>query len=56
VDIYDLVAKMREAQRQYFKTRGTDELRKSKALEREVDQAVRDRGQRKLFEEGQGHE
>ncbi len=34
------VAEMREAQRQYFKTRDTTWLNKSKALEREVDKML----------------
>lgn len=35
-----LVMEMRTAQRQYFKTRSTDWLHRSKELEREVDAAI----------------
>lgn len=38
----ELVAEMRQAQRDYFKGRSGDELRRSKHLEHKVDQAVRD--------------
>lgn len=36
-DFFDLVRRMREAQRGYFLTRSRDLLDKSKRLEREVD-------------------
>lgn len=38
--IVEKVEKMREAQRQYFKTRSSDWLEKSKALERDVDRMI----------------
>ena len=39
---FDLVCRMRSAQKQYFRTRSYDDLEESKKLEREVDQALRD--------------
>ena len=39
-DFFDLVRRMREAQRGYFLTRSRDLLDKSKALEREVDREI----------------
>lgn len=36
-DFYSAVAAMREAQKQYFKTRDVSVLNQAKALEREVD-------------------
>lgn len=39
-DFMDLVARMRDAQRRYFKTRSRDDLEESKRLEREVDRAT----------------
>lgn len=39
-EFVDLVARMRDAQRRYFKTRSPDVLQESKRLEREVDAAV----------------
>lgn len=44
---FEKVALMREAQKEYFRTRSQDVLRKSKALEAEIDreiQRVRDMG------------
>ncbi len=44
---FEKVALMREAQKEYFRTRSHDALRKSKALEAEIDreiQRVRDMG------------
>lgn len=40
---YALVARMMAAQKRYFKTRSSADLEYSKALERQVNQAVRDR-------------
>lgn len=37
-----LVADMREAQREYFRTRSSTALDRSKRLERQVDQAIKD--------------
>lgn len=45
--LFEKVALMREAQKDYFRTRSKDALRKSKALEAEIDreiQRVRDMG------------
>jgi hypothetical protein len=39
-DFVDMVARMRDAQRRYFKTRSHDDLAESKRLEREVDRAI----------------
>lgn len=39
-DFFNLVRKMREAQRSYFLTRSRDLLEKSKQLEREVDREI----------------
>ncbi len=44
---FEKVALMREAQKDYFRTRSNDALRKSKALEAEIDreiERVRDMG------------
>lgn len=41
-DFVRLVAKMRKAQREYFRTRDPAVLEESKALEREVDAAVKE--------------
>lgn len=40
-EIIELVAEMRAAQRDYFSTRSHDSLRKSKALEKRVDQEIK---------------
>lgn len=40
--VIDLVAKMREAQRAYFRTRSPADLERSKSLEKRVDIALRD--------------
>jgi hypothetical protein len=46
-----LVYNMRRAQKQYFKTRGSDALEESKRLEKEVDSKVKEIlwGQSRLF-------
>lgn len=52
-ELANLVAKMRHAQKEYFRTRSTSALEESKRLERKVDdacQAILD-GQKKMFEE-----
>lgn len=38
---FQLVASMREAQREYFKTRSRSSLERSKALERRVDDEIK---------------
>lgn len=38
---FEKVALMREAQKEYFRTRSHDALRKSKALEAEIDAEIR---------------
>lgn len=45
----DLVRRMRDAQKEYFKTRDKDVLRKSKDLERQVDLALQEDQEPKLF-------
>ena len=47
----ELVRKMRDAQKRYFKTRDKTVLSESKALERDVDSWIQERmnGQTKLF-------
>lgn len=37
---FDLVSQMREAQKMYFKTRYSDWLQKSKALEKRIDAEI----------------
>ena len=52
-ELAELVAEMRHAQTNYFRTRSPTALEESKRLERKVDeacQAILD-GQKKLFEE-----
>jgi hypothetical protein len=51
-DFYTLVAEMRTAQRDYFRTRSTEALSRSKELERKVDNAIKGfvTGQTSLFE------
>lgn len=44
-----LVARMRQAQKDYFRIRSGDALLLSKKLEREVDAALQDDGQQELF-------
>ena len=40
-EFIDLVCKMRAAQKAYFRTRSYEDLDRSKKLEREIDQALR---------------
>lgn len=42
----DLVKKMRDAQKEYFKTRSNDSLRRSKDYERQVDEVLLSREKR----------
>lgn len=39
-DFFDLVKAMRYSQKDYFKTRSTESLRKSKELEKQVDAEI----------------
>lgn len=39
-DFFDLVSKMRNVQKDYFKTRSSESLRKSKELEKQVDEEI----------------
>ena len=41
-EIITAVKAMREAQKEYFRTRSHDSLRKSKALEKRVDDMIKD--------------
>ena len=41
-DFYDLVARMRAYQKEYFRTRNVTNLEHSKRLEKAVDQELRD--------------
>lgn len=50
-EFMDLVADMRRAQKEYFRTRSDAALRASKTLERRVDEALTDRRQPSLFGE-----
>lgn len=52
-DFTKLVADMRHAQREYFRTRSPTALEASKRLEKAVDTALRDhdQGQRQMFPE-----
>ena len=43
-----LVADMRHVQKSYFRTRRSDDLEESKHLERKVDEALTDNGQKEL--------
>lgn len=45
-----LVAEMRHAQREYFRTRTSTALEDSKRLERQVDEALKDDRQKPLFD------
>ena len=45
----DLVRRMRDAQKEYFKTRDKDVLRKSKDLERQVDLELQSDNNPSLF-------
>lgn len=49
IEFVDLVAKMRQSQKDYFKTRGYSQLTESKRLEKEVDAAIEDIRAPKLF-------
>lgn len=53
IDFVRLVAEMRTAQREFFRTRSTAALDRSRSLERRVDEALRREldGQGTLFEE-----
>ena len=48
-EVYSLVREMRNAQREYFRTRSKESLMKSKTLEKQVDEALS--GQATLFDE-----
>lgn len=62
-EFFDKVSEMREAQKEYFRTRSSAALNRSKALEREVDNEISRVGkvlagkkepvQAELFREGQ---
>ena len=39
-DFFDLVTEMRQEQKNYFKTRSTESLKKSKELEKQVDDEI----------------
>lgn len=39
-DFFDLVTEMRQKQKDYFKTRSTESLKKSKELEKQVDDEI----------------
>lgn len=54
VEFYSLVQEMREAQKEYFRTRSKDSLRKSKTLEKRVDEVIS--GQGRLFDSKKGGE
>ena len=45
-DFADLVKKMRDAQKEYFKTRSSDSLQRSKDYERKVDEVLSSREKR----------
>lgn len=45
-DFADLVKKMRDAQKEYFKTRSNDSLRRSKDYEKKVDEILSSREKR----------
>ncbi|MEO1082426.1 MAG: hypothetical protein AAFY29_22920 [Pseudomonadota bacterium] len=49
-DFMSLVQRMRDAQTEYFRTRDRNVLQRSKALEREVDEAIRTATQMGLFQ------
>ena len=54
VEFYSLVKEMREAQKEYFRTRSKDSLIKSKSLEKRVDEVLS--GQGTLFDSKKGGE
>ena len=39
-DFFDMVCRMRKAQKSYFKTRGRDVLNMSKEIEKQVDEEI----------------
>lgn len=45
-DFADLVKEMRDAQKEYFKTRSSDSLRRSKDYEKKVDEILSSREKR----------
>ena len=53
-DFLDAVSEMRHSQREYFRTRSTTALERSRKAERQVDEmcAALRCGQRELFEKG----
>ena len=50
----DIVQKMREAQKQYFKTNSSEWLDKSKALEKQVDTILEERNKREYERKNPG--
>lgn len=50
VEFLNVVDKMREAQKSYFKTRNSDDLKRSKELERKVDDMIAYVRRPKLFD------
>lgn len=48
-EFVDLVAGLRQAQRKYFKTRSYSDLAEAKKLEKQVDDALEDINNPKLF-------
>lgn len=49
-----LIAEMRAAQKEYFRTRSSDLLTLSKRLEKQVDAELTSNGQKSLLEEEEG--
>lgn len=49
VEFFNAVEAMREAQKYYFKTRNSDDLKRSKELERKVDEMIAYIRKPKLF-------
>lgn len=49
VEFFNAVEAMREAQKHYFKTRNSDDLKRSKELERKVDNMIAYIRKPKLF-------
>jgi len=47
-EFYDLVSRMRSAQKEYFRTRDANVLNESKRLEKEVDNAIKEHEEDKL--------
>ena len=50
VTFFNAVEAMREAQKSYFKTRNSDDLKRSKELERKVDEMIAYVRRPKLFD------